>query len=86
MDRRKFLNNLSVTAIASIAGATTLSAKADALQDALEASLEEKFRIKPSHCYIDTGRHFKQPKEGLGFEGNEPAHMWRSVIWPNNLL
>ena len=56
MDRRKFLNNLSVTAVASIAGATTLSAKADALEDALEDSLEEKFRIKPSHCYIDTGR------------------------------
>ena len=32
MDRRKFLNTLSVSAAASIAGATTLTAKADGLQ------------------------------------------------------
>lgn len=32
------------------------------------------------------GRHFKQPKEGLGFDTSPSAHMWRSVIWPNNFL
>jgi hypothetical protein len=32
------------------------------------------------------GRHFRQPKEGLGFDGSKVAHMWRSVIWPNNAL
>ena len=32
------------------------------------------------------GRHFKQPKEGLGFDGSAVAHMWRTMIWPNNLL
>jgi hypothetical protein len=32
------------------------------------------------------GRHFKQPKEGLGFDGSSVAHMWRTMIWPNNLL
>lgn len=32
------------------------------------------------------GRHFKQPKEGLGFDNSPSAHMWRSVIWPNNFL
>jgi hypothetical protein len=32
------------------------------------------------------GRHFKQPKEGLGFDGSPSAHMWRSIIWPNNFL
>jgi HD domain-containing protein len=32
------------------------------------------------------GRHFKQPKEGLGFDGSPVAHMWRSMIWPNNFL
>jgi hypothetical protein len=30
------------------------------------------------------GRHFKQPEEGLGFDGSPVAHMWRSIIWPNN--
>jgi len=32
------------------------------------------------------GRHFRQPEEGLGFDGSPVAHMWRSVIWPNNFL
>ena len=32
------------------------------------------------------GRNFKQPKEGLGFDGSPTAHMWRSMIWPNNFL
>ncbi len=32
------------------------------------------------------GRHFKQPKEGLGFDGTPVAHMWRTIIWPNNFL
>ncbi len=32
------------------------------------------------------GRNFKQPKEGLGFDGSPSAHMWRSIIWPNNYL
>lgn len=32
------------------------------------------------------GRHFRQPKEGLGFDGSTVAHMWRTAIWPNNFL
>jgi hypothetical protein len=32
------------------------------------------------------GRNFRQPKEGLGFDGSPTAHMWRSMIWPNNFL
>jgi hypothetical protein len=32
------------------------------------------------------GRHFRQPEEGLGFDGSPSAHMWRSMIWPNNFL
>lgn len=32
------------------------------------------------------GRHFKQPKEGLGFDSSPVAHMWRTVIWPTNFL
>ncbi len=32
------------------------------------------------------GRHFRQPKEGLGFDGSPAAHMWRTAIWPNNFL
>jgi hypothetical protein len=32
------------------------------------------------------GRHFKEPAEGLGFDGSPTAHMWRTMIWPNNFL
>jgi hypothetical protein len=32
------------------------------------------------------GRQFKQPEQGLGFDGSPVAHMWRSMIWPNNAL
>jgi hypothetical protein len=32
------------------------------------------------------GRHFRQPREGLGFDGSPTAHMWRTIIWPNNFL
>jgi hypothetical protein len=32
------------------------------------------------------GRHFAQPAEGLGFDGSPVAHMWRTMIWPNNFL
>lgn len=32
------------------------------------------------------GRHFKQPKEGLGYDNSPVAHMWRSLIFPDNPL
>jgi len=32
------------------------------------------------------GRNFRQPTEGLGFDGSPVAHMWRTMIWPNNFL
>ena len=32
------------------------------------------------------GRHFRQPREGLGFDGSPVAHMWRTMIWPNSWL
>jgi hypothetical protein len=32
------------------------------------------------------GRHFKQPKEGLGFDNSKVAHMWRTLIYPDNPL
>ena len=28
------------------------------------------------------GRHFRQPKEGLGFDNSPSAHMWRTLNWP----
>lgn len=32
------------------------------------------------------GRHFRQPPEGLGFDGSPIAHMWRSLSFPDHPL
>ena len=32
------------------------------------------------------GRHFKQPKEGLGWDNTESSYMWRTLIWPHRPL
>jgi hypothetical protein len=32
------------------------------------------------------GRNFRQPKDGLGFDGSPVAHMWRTIIWPTKFL
>ena len=32
------------------------------------------------------GRHFRQPKEGLGYDGSPVAHMWRTLAFPDNHL
>jgi hypothetical protein len=43
-----------------------------------------KVTIEP---FIDiVGRHFKQPKEGLGFDNSPVAHMWRTIMWPDRPL
>ena len=37
--------------------------------------------------FVDiVGRNFKQPKEGLGFDGSPVAHMWRTINWPTRYL
>lgn len=34
--------------------------------------------------FVDiVGRHFKQPKEGLGYDGSPVAHMWRTIARPD---
>lgn len=43
------------------------------------------------HPELDTfvdiiGRHFKQPSEGLGYDGSPSAHMWRTLINPDRPL
>lgn len=31
-------------------------------------------------------RHFRSPEQGLGFDNSPVAHMWRTMIWPNNFI
>lgn len=49
-------------------------------------SFEEGENIDPDLFTDIIGRHFKEPEEGLGFDNSPTAHMWRTMIWPNNLL
>jgi predicted HD phosphohydrolase len=32
------------------------------------------------------GRHFRQPKEGLGFDNTSASHLWRTIRRPNKFL
>jgi hypothetical protein len=43
-----------------------------------------KVSIEP---FVDIiGRHFKQPKEGLGYDNSSVAHMWRTIMFPDRPL
>ena len=43
-----------------------------------------KVSIEPFTDII--GRHFKQPKEGLGYDNSPSAHMWRTLARPDQPL
>ena len=47
---------------------------------------EEAEAIDPALFTDIIGRNFREPEEGLGFDGSSVAHMWRTMIWPNNFL
>lgn len=49
-------------------------------------AFQENCSVDPDEFADVIGRNFKQPKEGLGFDGSPSAHMWRTMIWPNNFL
>ena len=49
-------------------------------------SFDPKVVVDFSEFEDVVGRHFTQPAEGLGFDGSPVAHMWRTMIWPNNFL
>jgi hypothetical protein len=60
------------------------SARAITLYDLY--AFEADVAIDPAEFEDLIGRHFKQPEEGLGFDNSPTAHMWRTMIWPNNFL
>jgi HD domain-containing protein len=49
-------------------------------------SFQENWSVDPEEFSDVIGRNFRQPKEGLGFDNSPTAHMWRTMIWPNNFL
>ena len=49
-----------------------------AFEPGVEVELEEFTDV--------VGRHFKQPKEGLGLDASPSSHMWRTIMWPTRYL
>ena len=49
-------------------------------------SFDPNVRVEFEEFEDIVGRNFRQPAEGLGFDGSPVAHMWRTMIWPNNFL
>lgn len=49
-------------------------------------SFNEGWDVDPEIFTDIIGRQFRQPEEGLGFDDSPVAHMWRTMIWPNNFL
>jgi len=52
-----------------------------------EYGFDRDIPVGPIEDFTDIiGRQFKQPKEGLGYDGSPVAHMWRTLIDPNRSL
>lgn len=49
-------------------------------------AFQENWSVDPEEFTDVIGRNFREPKAGLGFDGSASAHMWRTMIWPNNFL
>jgi hypothetical protein len=49
-------------------------------------AFNDNWSVDPEQFTDIIGRHFREPKEGLGFDGSPAAHMWRTMIWPHNFL
>jgi hypothetical protein len=49
-------------------------------------AFQDGWHVDPEEFADIIGRNFSEPKQGLGFDGSASAHMWRTMIWPNNFL
>jgi hypothetical protein len=49
-------------------------------------SFEQGVKVSVDDFEDVIGRHFKQPKEGLGFDGTSVAHIWRTAANPDSPL
>jgi len=49
-------------------------------------SFDTNVRVELEEFTDVVGRHFRQPAEGLGFDGSPSAHMWRTIIAPTRYL
>ena len=49
-------------------------------------AFDDSVCVEPEEFTDIIGRQFRDPVEGLGFDGSPASHMWRTMIWPNNFL
>ena len=49
-------------------------------------SFDPNVKVEVEEFTDVVGRHFKQPKEGLGFDASPSSHMWRTINWPTRYL
>ena len=49
-------------------------------------SFDDNVQVSLDQFEDVVGRHFKQPKEGLGNDNTAASHMWRTIIRPANVL
>ena len=49
-------------------------------------AFDPEVRIELDEFTDVVGRHFRQPREGLGFDASPSAHMWRTIMWPTKYL
>lgn len=49
-------------------------------------AFKDDWSVDPEQFIDVIGRNFREPEQGLGFDGSASAHMWRTMIWPNNFL
>jgi hypothetical protein len=49
-------------------------------------SFEQGVKVSVDEFEDVIGRHFRQPKEGLGFDGTAVAHIWRTAANPDSPL
>lgn len=61
-----------------------MDARSITMHDDYSFDPDAKPTIEP---FVDLiGRHFRQPKEGLGFDNSPTAHMWRTMMNPRRRL
>lgn len=49
-------------------------------------AFNDNWSVDPEIFTDIIGRNFREPEEGLGFDNSPVAHMWRTMIYPNNFL
>jgi hypothetical protein len=63
-----------------------MSARLVTVNDIYSFEVDKPLEFDPEILTDVIGRNFRQPEEGLGFDGSPVAHMWRTMIWPDNFL